>query len=299
MLRLRRLCTTASIFLIGIGVLTQGPPLRGQSGTSSIELISATPEGRPAGGQIPILGSSYLYSHGPQKISGDNRYVVFASETSQDVLGDTLSYSLIFLRDRQTRTTRLVSPPVSGQLLTGGHSGFPVISANGRYVAFISDGYNFGSADTNEIGDVYVTDLLTNTIKLVSVSTGGTQANIYPEWVTISADGRYIAYETRAFNLVPGDTNRLNSDVFLRDTLLGTTERISLRSDGSQIVGADSIRPSISADGRRIAFTVRENTTAGPTPQIAPNLAPGVYVRDLNTNQTMLASGYPDGSPSG
>jgi uncharacterized repeat protein (TIGR01451 family) len=293
----RRRWTIASILVVGVSVISIGPPLRGQSPASSIELISATPQGRPAGGQIPNSGEPYLYSRGAQKVSADSRYVVFASETSQDIGGDTLSFNDIFVRDRQTRTTRLVSRPGPGHLITGGNSGFPVISANGRYVAFISSGYNFGPVDTNEIADVYVADLVTDTIQLVSVTTSGVPSNVYPEWVTISADGRYIGFQTRSSTIIPGDGNRLNSDIFVRDMVLGTTQRVSVRSDGSEITGADSIMPSMSADGRRIAFTVWENTDAGPTPQLPANLDRGIYVRDLNTNQTLYVSEHPDGVP--
>ena len=130
------------------------------------------------------------------------------------------------------------------------------------------------------------------------MSTGGALANYGALDPAISADGRYVVFQSASDTLVPGDTNVFNRDIFVRDTFLNTTERVSLRPDGTEIVGSDSASPSISADGRRIAFVVWNNTTAGPTPSIPPNLHHGVYVRDRSTNTTTLVSARPDGTPA-
>src|SRR5262249_18468776 len=139
------------------------------------------------------------------------------------------------------------------------------IAANGGCVAFSSTASNLVPGDTNQTSDVFVSDRLTGTIERVSVASDGTGAN---EWsgdfgLCVSADGRYVAFASLASNLVPGDTNGY-WDVFVRDRQTGTTERVSVASDGT---GADSDSYgglAISADGRFVAFSSR-----------ATNLVPG------------------------
>lgn len=280
--------------IVGISGLF-GSVLAGQAG-SSIELISVTPGGI-AGGVQGVSSLVPPFQGGPHILSADNRYVVFSSPSDQLVAGDVNGVQDVFLRDRQTGTTTIVSLAADGSQANG-DSGTPVISADGRYVAFVSVATNLVPGDANGYFDVFVRDLQTGTNALVSVSTSGAQANFGGSDPTISADGRYIAFASYSQNLVPPEANLYNTDVFVRDMLLGTTERVSVRPDGSQIIGSESMRPSISADGSRIAFMVLDNTLGGPTPQVPPNLHKGVYVRDLNTSQTILVSVRPDGSPS-
>src|SRR5690349_7429247 len=91
------------------------------------------------------------------------------------------------------------------------------------------------------------------TTELISRSSAGERARHGPSGLpAVSGDGRFVAFQSRAANLVPGDTNGA-TDVFVRDRLLGTTTRVSVASDGGQAAGS-SFSPSISADGRRVAF---------------------------------------------
>ena len=225
----RRVWTIASILVVGLSVTSLGPALHGQSGASNIELISATPAGLPAGGQQ--FYDALPYDVGPQKISADNRYVVFASPSGQIVPGDTNGFQDIFVRDRQTGTTTLVSLASDGSLANG-NSGTPVISANGRYVAFTSIATNLVTGDGNSAPDVFVRDLFAGTTAMISLG-----ANTGADSPSISADGRYIAFQSASSTIVSGDTNLFNYDVFLRDTVAGTTERISVRSDGAELRG--------------------------------------------------------------
>ncbi|MDT7943806.1 MAG: hypothetical protein RQ985_04565, partial [Dehalococcoidia bacterium] len=133
-----------------------------------------------------------------------------------------------------------------------GYSWFPSISADGRYVAFESIASNLVPGDTNGVSDVFVHDRLTGQTTRVSVASDGTQGHSASDHPSISADGRYVAFESFASNLVPGDTNG-KRDVFVHDRLTGQTARVSVASDGTQGNG-DSIYPSISADGRYVAF---------------------------------------------
>ena len=97
-------------------------------------------------------------------------------------------------------------------------SGFPSISADGRFVAFSSGASNLVPGDTNNTGDIFVRDRLTNTTTLVSVDSAGNQANSDSDNPSISADGRFVAFYSDASNIVPGDTNN-RDDIFVWDTL--------------------------------------------------------------------------------
>src|SRR4028119_1688818 len=97
-------------------------------------------------------------------------------------------------------------------------SGFPSISADGRFVAFSSGASNLVPGDTNNTYDIFVRDRLTNTTTRVSVDSAGNQGNSRSTSPSISADGRFVAFSSFASNIVPGDTNR-DSDIFVRDRL--------------------------------------------------------------------------------
>ena len=139
------------------------------------------------------------------------------------------------------------------------------ISADGRYVAFMSLASNLVPGDTNGVGDVFVRDRFTGVTERVSVGSGRNQANAGSYEPAISADGRYVAFASEATNLVPGDTNNCApmwgptepvpcADVFVHDRQSGTTERVSVDSDANQW-DLWSDQPAISADGRYVAFT--------------------------------------------
>ncbi len=126
-------------------------------------------------------------------------------------------------------------------------------SADGRHVTFVSDANNLVPSDTNGKWDIFVYDRITGMTERVSVNSSGIQANGDSYHASISADGRYVAFESSASNLVPGDTNG-RMDIFVHDRITGITERVSVDSSGIQAnQGCGS--PSISADGRYVAFT--------------------------------------------
>jgi Tol biopolymer transport system component len=129
------------------------------------------------------------------------------------------------------------------------------ISADGRYVTFVSGASNLVAGDTNDTSDAFVRDRVKGTTSRVSVATGGTQADSYSSSSSISGDGRYLAFDSPASNLVAGDTNGPNgSDVFVRDRVRGTTTRVSVATGGTQ-ADSTSFSSSISGDGRYVAFT--------------------------------------------
>jgi len=161
-------------------------------------------------------------------------------------------------------------------------------SSDGRFVAFTSDAYNLVDGDTNEAWDVFVRDRTTGTTSLVSVSSEEAQGNIDSGGGAISADGRYVAFQSQASNLVPGDSNG-RADVFVRDRTTGTTRRVSVSSSERQAIypaGLPSGHASISADGRHVAFASgASNLVSGDT-----NRRIDVFVRDRWTGTTRRVS---------
>ncbi len=175
-------------------------------------------------------------------------------------------------------------------------SELPAVSADGRFVAFVSLSDNLVPGDTNGALDIFVRDRLTGTTERVSVSSTGAQSNGNSGLLngmggpSISADGRYVAFDSEASNLVKGDTNGA-IDVFVRDRLTGATERVSVATNGTQGNG-DSTHPSISRDGNRVAFGSFANTLVQPD----TNFASDVFVHDRTAGTTVRVSDAPDGS---
>jgi len=214
-------------------------------------------------------------------ISPDGRFVVFHSDATNLVVGDTNAFHDIFVRDRQAGTTQRVSVATGGAQAIGPPSGeilYSAISADGRFVAFDSDATNLVVGDTNGVSDVFVRDRQAGSTVRVSVAAGGAEgvgSSLFP---SISADGRFVAFTSYSTNLVPGDTNSF-ADVFVRDLQLDTTERVSVATDGTQSRGSSgshNVQPSISADGRFVAFMgMAPNLVAGDT-----NGAFDIFMRD-------------------
>jgi Tol biopolymer transport system component len=216
-------------------------------------------------------------------ISANGRYVAFESAATNLVAGDANGMSDVFVRDRQMGTTTLVSRNSAG--VEGDyHSYIPSISTDGRYVAFDSDAPNLVSGDTNAMRDIFVRDRQTGTTTRVSKSSAGTEANYGSFDSIISADGRYVAFDSDATTLVAGDTNGF-TDVFMRDRQTGTTSRVSRDSAGLE-GDENSYTPSLSADGRYVAFeSLATNLVAGDT-----NTKRDIFVRDRQTGTTTLIS---------
>jgi len=154
----------------------------------------------------------------------------------------------------------------SGGAQANAPADFAAVSADGRYVAFQSRASNLVANDTNGEDDVFVYDTASATTTRVSVASTGDQGLGGPSFApAISADGRYVAFESAASNLVPNDTN-LSFDIFVHDTVSGSTTRVSVSSSGVQAVNGGSVDPAISADGRYVAFSSRAgNLVAGDT----------------------------------
>ncbi len=250
------------------------PAPKGPVSTSpgTIELVSVDSAGNQANGFSTWLA-----------ISADGRFVAFVSAATNLVPGDTNGQSDVFVHDRQTGITQRVSVDSAGNQADGGNDA-PAISADGRFVAFVSAATNLVPDDSNGQSDIFIHDRESGITERVSVDGGGSQADGSSAAPAISADGRFVAFVSAASNLVPADTNG-ESDVFVHDRQTGITERVSVDSAASQADGGNDA-PAISADGRFVAFR-----------SAATNLVPGdtngqsdVFVHDRQTSGTERVS---------
>ncbi|MBC8404492.1 MAG: PD40 domain-containing protein [Planctomycetes bacterium] len=159
-------------------------------------------------------------------------------------------------------TDRISHDSSAGQ--ANSHSYGAQISANGRFVAFQSEASDLVPADTNAAWDIFLRDTVSGMTTRVSVSSFGTQGNHDSTSPAISADGRFITFQSKASNLVAVDSNN-RDDIFVHDMKTGLTENVSVSSAGVQSNGV-SYAPRISADGRFVVFPCEgNNLVAGDT----------------------------------
>ena len=234
-------------------------------------------------------------------ISENGRFVAFESRASGLAPGDRNRCSIgnagpsrthcrdIYVKDLQTGRTELISDPGNGERADN-DSFLSSISADGRYVAFVSVASNLvRGRQMNDTAQEFLRDRVRRTTSIVSVSSrgdlGSGETVFHSPTNEISADGRFVAFESRAGNLVPGDTN--DTDIFLHDFATGRTVMASVSSEGAQKNGQDTgERFSLSDDGRFVAFD-----------SVATNLVPGdsngksdAFVHDVVTGATTRVS---------
>jgi Tol biopolymer transport system component len=158
------------------------------------------------------------------------------------------------------------------------------MSADGRFIAFGSEADNLVGNDTNGFNDIFVRDTVLGLTERVSLDSAGTEGNEASYVPSISADGRYISFQSEASNLVSGDTNG-ESDIFVRDRYLGTTQRVSISSLGEE-GNFGSSWSSLSASGQYIVF---QSWSTNLIP-LLPNAFSHIYVHDLLSATTRLVS---------
>ncbi|HFC12266.1 MAG TPA: hypothetical protein ENJ56_05425 [Anaerolineae bacterium] len=223
-------------------------------------------------------------------ISGDGRFIVFMSEASNLVAGDNNGRSDIFLWDRELATTQLVTVATDGTQADD-FSVNPHISADGRFVTFVSGASNLVANDTNQWDDIFVRDVQSRKTRRVSVASGGAEANHWSAEPRISADGRYIVFVSWANNLSGEVVSGLRKPhVFRHDLVSGITVQVDLNEMGEQAEGDNggSESPSISADGRFIAFSSFATNLTTDSLLSFPN----IFVRDMEDgNVIWLGSG--------
>ncbi len=231
-------------------------------------------------------------------ISDDGRLVVFQSNASNLVTGDTNHRTDIFLHDTEAGETTRINLAADGS--EGDSSSYaPSMSADGRFIAYRSGATNLVEGpDSNDWRhDIFVLDRKLGITRRVSVNTEGVQANDESGYPQISADGTTVVFTSDATNLVPNDTNGSPNgfygvDVFVHDLDTGQTSRVSVASDGTEQTVAGIYEPTISGDGRLVAFSTS-----------ASNLVPGdsgsymdIFVHDRDTHETERVSVAPDGT---
>lgn len=275
------MCRKSCLLLVVVTILS----VNSFSFASTTERVSVDSNG--------YEGNNYSYI---PFISADGNYVVFRSSASNLVASDTNGFPDIFIRDRQTGSTEIVSVDISGNSGNSGSYGGSVCSG-GRYVAFVSSASNLVSGDTNGVSDIFVRDRQTGVTERVSVDSNGNESNGSSNnsggcgnSPNISADGRYVAFFSSATNLVPNDTNAAG-DVFVRDRQTGSTEIASVDSAGTR-ANAGSGYPSISANGRYVVFpSAASNLVANDT-----NGVQDIFIHDRQTGSTIIVSVNSSGS---
>ncbi len=247
-------------------------------------------------------GSSGAGADGRVSISGDGRFVAFASFNNDLVDGDTnlcggdpITCMDVFVRDRALGTTERVSVGPDG-LQADGNSRFPVVSDDGRFVAFASSATNLlgTGGDTNEIEDVFVHDRCvangtpvdgcepsTERVSVTNDEEQATGTDVEPRRLDMSADGRFVAFDFRSTNLPFGFDFGNESGVYVRDRLLGTTDSASFQYEFA-------FAPSISSDGRYVAYQFEQGFDSRTLDDIA--------VYDRTTGNVEVVNVRPDGS---
>jgi Tol biopolymer transport system component len=227
-------------------------------------------------------------------ISGDGLSVAFVSAATNLVDNDTNGVPDVFAHNRLTSdTTRvsIASDSTQGNL----NSGNPSISGDGRYVTFSSSATNLVKTDFNDAVDVFVHDrLIGQTIRIPDASYY-TERNVSSGNPSISADGRYVAFQSDLNNLVDNDSNDI-LDIFVHDRETGQIERVSVRSNGTEITDASTF-PDISADGRYVTFMTQSASLVGND----TNGAIDIFLHDRQTRETSrvsLASDDTEGNDS-
>lgn len=241
-------------------------------------------------------------------ISATGRFVAFDSSATNLVPGDTngtqgalTGLADVFVRDTCIGIPSGCSPStIRASVATdnsesNGDSRRPSISADGRFVAFNSGATNLDSNDSNGFGDIFLRDTCQGapagcapSTRRISLANDGSQGNGASGLQAASPDMRFVAFLSTASNFVSGDTN-LNSDYFVRDTCLGaaagcvaSTIRASIATDGAQANDLGDLEPSISSEGRFVAFTSHAtNLVPADT-----NARADVFVRDTCTGVT-------------
>jgi len=221
---------------------------------------------------------------GEPSISDDGRFVVFSSEATNLVVGDTNGAEDVFIRDRQSGTTTRMSPWQDGR--EGRGAFYPRISGDGRFVVFASS-EKLVAADTNSASDVYIKDLATNVVELISQRDSGTVGSAGSFAGVPNTDGRFVAFFSNA-SLTPTDTDGGGEDAYVRDRLSGKTELLSVTNlnEGDDNEFNDTFHfPAISGDGRYVAFETSQSL-------IRQSFAFDykAYVRDRVTGTTELLS---------
>lgn len=253
--------------------------------TSSMAAALVAPLSAPTA--LPAGVGGYCHNSG---VSVDGRFVVFVSAADNLVTNDMNGALDVFVRDRQLGKTLLVSVSAAGIRSGNSASTAPTISSNGQFVVFETAASDLTPNDTNNASDVFLRDLVAGTTTLVSVNTNGVSpGSLESGAASLTPDGRYVLFASRASDLSPGDGNSA-VDLFVRDTLASTTTLVTRNSANTASFAGLSViwdgHRQISDDGRWVAFhSSANNLVAGDS-----NNRSDVFVRDLQTSSNLAVS---------
>src|SRR3984957_15555886 len=248
---------------------------------------------------VTSAGETFTYGGTSPSISSDGRFIAFESDGPVAGGSNPNGGDSVYLRDTQTGITTLESVTSAGETFTYGDTS-PSISADGRFIAFESDGPVAGGSNPNGTDTIYLRDTLTGTTTLESVTSAGETFTYGGTNPVVSADGRFIAFESPGPE--PGGSNPNGSDsIYLRDTLTGITTLESVTSAGETFTyGGTS--PSISADGRFIAFESDGPVAGGSNPNGGDRVCIGESQTGITTLESVTSAGetftYGGTSPS-
>ena len=248
--------------------------------TNQIEVISRDSD-------ATVVNAGGAASSDPA-ISADGRFVAFVSQSTNLVTGVTTAPQ-VYLRDRQTGQTTLISKSSSGVTSNGGVNSSPAISSDGRYIAFVSVATNLGVAGGNQ--QIYLHDRVTGITSLISKDNNAVPGDGTSATPAINADGRYIAFASVSTNL---GTAGGNQQIYIHDRLTGANGTSSLvsKDSGATAGNGNSSAPSVSGDGRFVAFV------SGATNIVNGFSGQQVYVHDRNTGANSLISRDNSGVPN-
>lgn len=262
------------------------------------KLVSVSLGGSASGNQGSFEG----------KISADGRYVVFTSDAS-DLVGHDTSTRDVFIRDLQTNITKRVSTDATGTQGGNNQSFGGIIDKGGHYVVFATRATNLAAvSDTNDLVDLFIYDIQAGTKKLITVNTNGTATGggfppdsgffDHGAEFSINANGSFVAFMSQQTNLVTNDTNGNNDDVFLYNVATQAKTLVSVNPQGNNGTIGGSFKPSVSDDGRYVAFESLANDLV-TTPDETNGFTMDVFVRDMQGLETFLVSRNSAGTRTG
>ena len=223
-------------------------------------------------------------------LSDDGRFVAFQSLAPNLAAGDWNGTWDVFITDRVTRLTTIVSAAANGTIGNGA-SVQPSISGDGTRIAFASSASNLVANDTNGAQDVFVRNLQTGTVRLVSRLPQGALGNANSRRPAISGDGQWVAFESLSTNLVAGSASN-GASILLASLASGGIELVSVSNTGVPANNSSSA-PCISRDGSRVAFLSRASNLA-----LVAQFSNNAFLRDRASGSVMLVSASADGLPA-
>ncbi|MDF1499604.1 MAG: PKD domain-containing protein [Anaerolineales bacterium] len=217
-------------------------------------------------------------------VSEGGRYVAFVSMATNLYPGASHGVEEIYYFDRTNLKLRWLSGP-SGLDPANDSSYELSMSADGAWVVFSSNKSNLVPNDTNGVRDIFLWNKALDSLERVNLSHAGLDANRSSYHPSVSDDGRFIAFRSFANNLILSQVENYSNDIFRRDRLSGSTERVNVPYDGEDIFGSNSGEPVISADGRFVAFrSDMSNLVTGDT-----NNSHDVFVRDMQGSVSRIS----------